>query len=226
MTIATAVNLFDPHGRLRFESEAHRYLLSGVERPRELLSVTKTFEIALEGTLGEDYWTEEARQRGSFTHQAILYHSQHDLDLNTLHPIVKPFFDGYLKFVDDYQPEILHAEQPVFDEVSGYAGTFDLLCRLRRPGVVVSRALELDLVDVKSGAIPWTVGMQTAAYKRPVQLVYPGFLIRRWALNLRADGSYKLEEVSRWKDARDHERQFLAVLLTAQLKLLHGGARG
>lgn len=218
MTFAAPAQAFDPTGRLRFLPEPHRYVL---DRTRDLLAVTKVFEIALAGTLGEDYWTEESRQRGSFTHQAILYHSQRDLNVDTLHPIVKPYFDGYLRFVADYQPEILHAEQPVYDEPVGYAGTFDLLCRLRRPGVVVSRALELDLIDVKSGTVPWTVGMQTAAYKRPVQLVYPGHLIRRWALNLRADSTYKLDEVSRWTDAREHERQFLAVYLTAQLKRAH-----
>lgn len=221
MSHAQPAVAFDPQGRLAFEPRQHRYVLDGRQRPRDMMAVTKAIELAFEGTLGEEYWTQESRDRGSFTHQAILYHSQHDLDLNSLHPIVRPYFDGYLRFLGEYQPEILHAEQPVFDEALGYAGTFDLLCRLRRPGVVVSRALELDLIDVKSGTVPWTVGMQLAAYKRPVQLVYAGLLIRRWALNLRKDGTYTLDEVSRWKDAREHERQFLAALTVAQLKREH-----
>lgn len=220
MTTTTAASRFDPHGRLLFAERQHQYFLDPRENRRELISVTKTFEIALDGTLGEEYWTEEARLRGSHTHQAILYHSQRDLDVSSLHPIVAPYFAGYLRFVADCQPEILHAEQPIFDEPAGYAGTFDLLCHLngpyRTPGAGV-----LDLVDVKSGTVPWTVGMQLAAYKRAVQLAYPGNFIRRWALHLRADGTYKLDEVSRWTDARDHERQFLAVLLTAQLKRQH-----
>src|SRR3990172_11014149 len=89
MTSAIApASIFDLDGRLRFEPEPHRYALDG----RELMGVTQAIGLALAGTLGEEHWTEEARLRGQYVHEAILLHSQDDLDELTLHPLVPPFF--------------------------------------------------------------------------------------------------------------------------------------
>lgn len=220
MNTVAAPTGFDPSGRLLFDAKEHRYYLDAREHRRELISVTKVFEEVLAGTLGEEYWTDRARERGSHLHNAILYLTQNDLDERSIHPDLQPFMGGVHKMFEDENPEVLHAEQPVYDEALGYGGTFDLLCRLR--GARRSNAPNvLDLLDAKSGSVPYTVGYQTAAYKRPIQLVYPGFVIRRWAWHLKSDGTYRLDEISRWPDARDHEKDFCSLLRSAQIRRRH-----
>lgn len=222
MTTATAAPVsFDPLGRLTVDKEQHEYWLDVVtNQRRKLVSVTQSFTEALAGTLGEEWWTQLARDRGSRLHDAVLYAAQNDLDVASMTDELQPYAKGLLGMFEEERPDVIAAEEAVFDETAGYAGRFDLLCRLRGPRRAAS-ANVLDLLDAKTGAIPWTVGMQLAAYKRPIALLFPGYVIRRWAWQIKNDGTYRLEEVSRWKDARDHERQFLAVSLTAQLKRLH-----
>jgi hypothetical protein len=203
---------FDPDGRLTFDAALHAYAVDG----RPLISVTQAIKESLSGTLDEEYWTDEARLRGSYVHEAILYHSQGDLDESTLDPIVQPYFAGYLKFLAQYQPDIRHIETRVFDEAASYAGTFDLVCQLstHAPNTI-------DLIDVKSGMVPWWVRLQLAGYRRLVQRVYPNHHICPWALHLREDGTSRLVPV--WvghvtlSNRRD-EQDFLSILRTAHLR--------
>lgn len=206
---------FNPSGRLVFEKTTHKYFLAP---GRELISVTQAIGIAFEGTLHEEFWTEESRARGSAIHEAILFHAQHDLDTSSLNPLIRPYWEGAEQFFRDERPEILHAEEPIYDEIAGYAGSFDLLCRLRGLRKAAS-SNTLDLLDAKTATVPWTITMQLAAYKRAIQRAYPDCVIRRWAWQLRPNGTYDLEEVSRWADHRSHEGDFLAALRVARMKL-------
>jgi hypothetical protein len=72
---------------------------------------------------------------------------------------VAGYVDAYLAFVDDWQPEPIAVEGPCVNRRWRYAGTFDLLARLR--GELVS------MVDIKtggSGVWPETC-LQIAAYR-------------------------------------------------------------
>jgi len=219
MTSAIApASIFDLDGRLRFEPEPHRYALDG----RELMGVTQAIGLALAGTLGEEHWTEEARLRGQYVHEAILLHSQDDLDELTLHPLVAPFFSAYLRFRAERRVEVLHLETPIYDEEYGYGGTFDLLGRLLdEPVVAFAGRPVLDLIDVKSGSLPYWVRWQLAGYRRPIQRAYPDALVRPWVLHLRADGTYRL--VPAWAghlvlSNRRDEQDWLSILRVACIK--------
>lgn len=204
---------YDPHGRLSFDGATHRYTLDG---QRELISVTTAIKEGLSGACGEEWWTEESRQRGSYVHEAILYHAEGDLDDSTLHPVVAPYFQQYLKFYDTMKPKMLAVERRIFDDKIGYAGTFDLLCELGGPHQVIDSPVPvIDLIDAKTGFVPWWVRMQLAGYWRCIAAVHPNVVIRRWVLNLtRTD--YALIKVA--TPASADAADFLAIVRAAKLK--------
>jgi len=69
------------------------------------------------------------------------------------------FVDSYLKFVDDWQPEEILVEVPVFNRTAGYGGTLDLVARLTDGNTWL-----LDWKTSKSGIFPETA-LQLAAYR-------------------------------------------------------------
>jgi len=69
------------------------------------------------------------------------------------------FVDAYLKFVDDWQPEEILIEAPVFNRTLRYAGTLDLIARLKDGWVHL-----LDWKTTGSGIWPETA-IQLAAYR-------------------------------------------------------------
>lgn len=183
----------------RFEPEAHRYYLGN----RELLSVTTVLRDV--GLIDPQWFTEEARLRGEYVHTCVALHHEGTLDNATVDPMIEPYFAGYLLFLAEtgFAPELV--EEQVHNEALGLAGTLDLLGRLpaHPPG-------SKDLIDVKSGHIPPTVGLQLAGY---VRCLPPG-AYRRWCLNLPGDGTYRLDRCADRKD----DGVFLAALQVAQFK--------
>lgn len=182
-----------------FDPVEHRYTLNG----RELISVTQALMSA--GFIDVTWYTDDARARGSAVHDAI--QRLHASDLNPSADLVAsdvPYFDAYLAFLAESGFMVDGSEERVCDPLTGYAGTVDLRGRLPRYHFGV------DVIDVKTGSVPSWVGYQTAAYAR----LLPGDLKRRWALNLKADGTYRLERL----ESRTDERVFLAALTVAQAK--------
>ncbi len=182
---------------LRFDEAAHRYTLDG----RELVSVTQALTEA--GFINTQWYTEDAAMRGTYVHAAVALHAAGNLAEDSLDPILRPYFDAYLSFRLESGFVVAACEERVCDEAAGYAGTLDLRGQFPDQSGV-------DVIDIKTGSIPPWVGYQTAAYARLVI----GAPKRRWALNLRADGTYRLEPLK----VRTDERVFLAALTVAQAK--------
>lgn len=183
-----------------FDPVAHRYTLDG----RELISVTQALTEA--GLIDTTWLSEEAAARGTAVHDAA--HRLHSGDGNPSAHLAGddlPFFDAYLDFLAASHFEVLGSEERVCDPLLGYAGTLDL--RGRFPGFF---GFGVDVVDIKTGAAPTWAGYQTAAYARLVD----GAPRRRWALNLRDDGTYRLLPLA----VRTDERVFLAALTVAHAK--------
>ena len=183
---------------LSFDPVAHQYVLDG----RELVSVTQALHEA--GFIDKTWYTEHAADRGIRVHRAV-----QAFNLTGEVPIddtVAPFFDAYLAFQQDAGFLVYGAEEQVCDPLLGYAGTLDLR------GIFQSELTGVDIIDIKTGSVPSWVGYQTAAYAR--LLLLSERPRRRWALNLRATGSYRLERLQ----ARTDESVFLAALLVAQAK--------
>jgi hypothetical protein len=181
---------------LTFDVATHRYALAG----RELISVTQALTEA--GFIDSRWYTEDAARRGTAVHAAV--ERFHATGAVAVDDETAPFFDAYLAFQQEAGFVIDGAEERVCDPACGYAGTLDLRGRFARFTAGV------DVIDIKTGAVPVWVGYQVAAYARLVD----GLPRRRWVLQLRADGTYRLEPLT----ARTDERVFLAALLVAQAK--------
>lgn len=187
-----------PVAALRFVPETHSYYLGD----RELISVTRVLQEA--GLIDPQWFTEDAAMRGTYVHEAIALHHDDDLAMEALDPVLRPYVEGYLRFLSETFFDAMQIEQRVFSESLGYAGTFDVL------GHLPSQPPGYDLIDVKSGGRPATVGLQLAAYVRCL----PVGVHRRWCLQLPGDGSYRLH---RCEDRTD-EHVFLAALTVAKWK--------
>lgn len=74
----------------------------------------------------------------------------------------KGYIAGALEFLFDHEPEILHSEATVYSREHGYAGTADLVAKLRIGGS--TRAAILDFKTSKS--IYDEMGLQLCAYSR------------------------------------------------------------
>ena len=191
-------------GLLEFDAAAHRYSLDG----RKFLSVTTALEEA--GLIDSRWWTEEACIRGTHVHAAIALDREGDLDDESLDPVLRPYVDAYRRFLHESGFEVDASEERVCDELLGAAGTLDVRGRLPRPAL---KHPGIDILDIKTGAVPSWVGYQTAAYARMLpRELHP---IRwRWCLELNPDATYRLHPLTRATD----ERVFCAALTVAQAK--------
>lgn len=181
---------------LHFDPTTHCYTYGD----RELISVTQVLSEA--GFIDRQWYTDAAATRGTAVHAAVQGFHEHGSVPSD--DVCAPFFDAYLKFQAEGCFVVVAAEERVCDLVRGYAGTLDLRGSFPRFGRGV------DLIDIKTGSVPSWVGYQTAAYARLVS----GCPVRRWALNLKATGAYKLEPLT----SRTDEQVFLAALTVVKAK--------
>lgn len=187
--------------RLDFLAQSHQYYLG----ERELPSVTTILKA--QGLIDDRWFNEEARLRGEYVHLASHYLDDGDLAEETVHPDYLPYLQAYMRFVALMKPSWEYVEHRVYDETYGYAGTLD------RAGVLSNGWR--GVVDLKSGIVPPSVGPQTAAYKRCLPAPHTW---KRMALQLKADGSFVIHELT---DRRD-EAIFLAALAVVNFKREQG----
>jgi len=173
-----------------FDPISHIYRIDGVAVP----SVTQI--LAAEGFINGDWFTEYARDRGSYVHQAIHLYEHDDLDEDGLDPVIRPYLDAWKAFRSDSGFVVSSSEKEMYSEQYRFAGTADIFGTFGD--------CSPSIIDFKTGAVaPW-VGLQLAAYE-----ILEGTRGRkRFALQLKDDGSYKLTE---FKDRTDRGI-FLAAL--------------
>jgi len=116
-----------------------------------------------------------AGNKGSKIHQAIelLLNGEEvkmdqrflNKETNTEEELAAEEYEAIMSFVDWYNatsPEIISAEQVVFNDEYGYAGTVDLICKIDE---------QLYIVDFKTGQSIWPeYELQLSAYKKAVNL--------------------------------------------------------
>lgn len=124
-----------------------------------------------------------ARDFGRNVHIATHLFDMGELDEEALSPPLVPYLDGWKAFLFETGFTITHSEERVWNKKAGYAGTLD------RRGLLAKRKW---LLDIKSGAMPWTVGYQTAAYQEAIP---PAERPRsRMAVQLLPTGRYRVHE--------------------------------
>lgn len=162
---------------LLFDHPTHTYTLDGKRLP----SVTQVLEGV--GLVDTTWFTEEAKARGNYIHQATAL-----FDKGVATPGLRDDMAGYVaawaKFREDtgFIPDPDAIEVPCYDKTWWYAGTPDRFGGYScRPGALIP--------DIKTGEPLPCHPLQTAAYR----LFWRTPLVDRCSVYLRANGKYKVK---------------------------------
>lgn len=132
--------------------------------------------------------------RGTLVHRATEAHDKGQTP--NLVDETRPYFEGYLKFLSDYRHDLVieSIEERVYHPLLQYAGTAD------RVALVSGERAVIDL-KTASKLSPAT-GPQLAAYLEALnqRRTAKERVIRRYALQLRRDATYRFREYSEWDD--------------------------
>ena len=183
---------------IEFDAATHTYRVSG----EEVIGVTRV--LVESGLIDTRFFTELGRARGSAAHQALEFLDQGDLDEESLDPKITGFVAAYQSFKDDSGFEVEQIEQRVFHPTYRFAGTFDRTGKLNAHPIIL---------EFKTTSIPPTTPIQLSAY----EACLPDRR-RRYAVQLLADGKYRLHE---YKDRNDF-KIFLAALAVMRWKSNNG----
>jgi hypothetical protein len=160
---------------LTFDADTHVYRYGG----RVVPSVTQVLDILNDFSDVHPERLEAARLRGQHVHAMIDLDNRGELDEESLDEGLRPYLTQWRLFLHESKFTVTASEQRVFHPSLHYAGTCDCLL-----GQGTSWVL-----DVKTGAIPRSVGAQLAAYQQALD-PRPR---RRLCLALTAD-NYRLHE--------------------------------
>lgn len=174
---------------IHFDPEKHLYTVDGEPFP----SVTQILQS--EGFVDTAFYTDYGRERGSLAHLCIHYEDTDELDESTVDAALAPYLAAYRRFKRESGFIVSASEVPLASKVYRFAGTPDKFGSFKDA--------ECALLDIKTGGMePWAA-IQTAAYE-----ILKGSPYKRYGLQLKADGSYKLHP---FKDRQDRQI-FLAAL--------------
>lgn len=182
---------------IEFNEERHEYIVDGIPY------VSVTTVLSAMGMYGDaaNYFTEYARDRGSYVHQAIEYYLRGELDEDSLDPAILPYFDAWKRFEADtgFVPDDI--ENALASDLYLLAGRPDLIGKVNGTMAVI---------DIKTSAsVAPAERLQTAAY----ELLY-GKPLKRFSLHLTGTGKYLLTE---FKERQDRHF-FLSCLSVYQWK--------
>jgi hypothetical protein len=139
---------------LTYNEERHEYKDNGIVIP----SVTQIIKTA--GLVNLDWVSEETlnikADLGKKVHSATELYDKNDLDINDLHPTLRLYLDGWIKFRKDYGFIPTEIELQLFHKLYKYAGRIDRVGNISK---------DLVLIDIKSGTHQKTNAIQTAGYE-------------------------------------------------------------
>ncbi len=204
------------HG-LTFDAAAHRYKLDGVVVPSVTGILKASGLIDFSGI--PDSILEAARFRGTTVHQAIALFNEQDLDIEQFgldFPDFVGYVEGWITFCRQRNFLSVLNEHRIASRRYQVAGTLDCL------GILDGQAVLLDYATGDPADVcKW---LQTAAYEvlarewagdDPALADFFGryALVKRYAVALRRDGTFRLEAYWAPGDARE----FLALVTARQI---------
>lgn len=160
-----------------FDAAAHRYTLNGAVIPGITSVLEKT------GFVDKTWFTPESANRGRAVHAACQYLIEGALDWGSVHPDILPRVQAFGKFLDGVRPELILAEEPLYSKTWNFAGTPDLVLRIRGLYAVV---------DIKSGRSGLPAMLQTAAQAVLVHERKDISCSLRYALELTPAGGFRV----------------------------------
>lgn len=190
---------------LTFDEAKHEYTVDG----RVIPGVTTILAPLMDFSMVDPALLEAGRQLGSAVHRATELYDQDDLDLETLPVEITPYLTAWQRFrVEcDFVPDSI--ETRLHHPIMGFAGTSDRTGSIRGKHAVVDIKKMLTLGPV--------IGLQLAAYKE-LHNFHGHNITERYALGLRADGTYRLEPFT---DSKDYA-VFLSLLNVHNWRKKHG----
>jgi len=127
------------------------------------------------------YFNEPARRRGSFTHAAIHYHTEQDLDESTIDDAIRPYFMAAVRFLVDTGFVVTRSEFVAYSAEWDFASTVDFEGSF--PGSIIPT-----IGDWKSGKMQdWT------RYQLALEEIAMGKRVRRIGVELRRNGRYRVQ---------------------------------
>ena len=140
---------------LTFNEDLHKYTdANGLTIP----SVTQILKTA--GLVNLDWIPAEILEQkadlGKKVHSATELYDKEDLNFDALHPVLKSYIDGWVKFRKDFNFEPTEIELQLLHAAYRYAGRID------RVGMM---GKDLTILDIKSGTKQKTHAIQTAGYE-------------------------------------------------------------
>jgi hypothetical protein len=138
---------------LTFDVATHTYRYSG----RVVPSVTQVLRPIDNFDRVDPELLERARAFGSHVHAATDLFDREDLDEEDLDANLLPYLSAYKLVLSETGFVVTHSEQRLYNARQRYAGTLD------KRGTWKGTTW---LLDLKSGAVPRSVGLQTSAYQQ------------------------------------------------------------
>jgi len=170
-----------------FDESRHMYRVAGKIVP-SVSSIIRPLTDAAYGAIDPET-LRRAADFGTAVHACAELFDQGELDEDSVLPEWRPYLDAYKKWLDDVQPQIAEIEWR--RGCARYAGTIDRVAEING---------ENWIVDLKTtSTIHPHVGVQLAAYVALAEPAY-GANLRRAALQLREDGSYRFVEFKKRSD--------------------------
>lgn len=181
---------------LSFDRETHQYYWNG----EPVVNVTRITNSLNDYAGIPEEVMRAAADRGDAVHYATELYDRGELGAPEDQPeVLQGYIRAWVKFRDDTGFEPQNIEARVFSEKYRYAGTLDRAGFFARLKHVKTDAL--CLLDIKATAsVMPGVGPQTAAYKQAYEEMHRKQIKRRFAVQLKPDGQYCLEELYRASD--------------------------
>ncbi len=172
---------------LTFDAKTHTYTTAkGVVVP----SVTQVIAPLIDYSMVSQELLALAAERGDAVHKATWLDDQNDLEESSIDEVVFPYLYAWRKFRrDKCEWSVFQGERWVYSKEHGYAGTLDRLFQMN------PRFKDLALTEIKttSQILPAT-GVQLAGYNIALPPEIKRHITKRFVVQLRADGEYRLEE--------------------------------
>jgi hypothetical protein len=204
-----------PNGELSdltFRAEDHRYFWRG----KPVMNVTRALALITDYSKVDPAVLARAQQEGIDMHRMSDLHWKGELHVASLPEWLVPRRDALLRFEAETGFVPIASESRVYNAMYDYAGQLDMVGRLRKT-VGRKEVLATSIVDLKRSFYGGrAIGFQTCAYLH----AWNGrcgkdcLAFDRYALQLRADATYRLEPFINPNDWPN----FLAILTTAKIK--------
>lgn len=173
--------------QLVFQDEGHKYFLDGIEVP----SVTQVLEPLTDYSRVPPTVLEQARQIGTAVHRACSLLDADDLVVDSLDARLVGYVEAWKKFKEETGFVVELNEQRVHSRIYRCAGTLDRVGVFR---AVVGKPRAVVEIKTTADFMP-SFGPQLSAYHymaTECELIKRGASVKRIAVQLRPDGSYRL----------------------------------